>query len=118
MRSKLLSTMVAASLALPLAAAAADNVTYSSADLAYVTTDIAGVDEDLDGFALRGSLEVTEQAFIFCTYADQTAESGGVDVDYTNFTLGGGYAQVVEDTVRIHATTARVAIEARTAAHH
>ena len=36
MRSKLLSAMVAASLALPLAAAAGDNITYSYADLAYV----------------------------------------------------------------------------------
>ena len=49
MRSKLLSAMVAASLALPLAAHA-DGATYSYADLAYVTTDLDGVDEDLDGF--------------------------------------------------------------------
>ena len=72
MRSKLLSAMVAASLALPLAAAAADNVTYSYADLAYVTTDIDGVNEELDGFALRGSFEVTDQAFLFGTYTDQS----------------------------------------------
>ena len=49
---------------------------YSYADLAYVTTDIDGVNEDLDGFALRGSLEVTDQAFLFGTYTDQSAESG------------------------------------------
>src|SRR4029453_2112662 len=102
MRSKLLSTMVAASLALPLAAAAADNVNYSYADLAYVTTDIDGVDEELDGFALRGSFEVTEQAFLFGSYTDQTAESGGVDVDYTNFTLGGGYAWPLSDTTDLY----------------
>jgi Outer membrane protein beta-barrel domain len=111
MRSKLLSAMVAASLALPLVAAAGDNVTYSYADLAYVTTDIDGVDEELDGFALRGSLEVTDRAFIFGTYADQTAESGGVDVDYTNFTLGGGYAWPLSDSADLYGKLGYVSAE-------
>jgi hypothetical protein len=84
--------MVAASLALPLAAAAADNVSYSYADLAYVTTDIDGVDEELDGFALRGSVEITDQVFLFGSYTDQSADAGGADVDFATYTLGGGYA--------------------------
>jgi hypothetical protein len=111
MHSKLLSAMVAASLALPLAAAAGDDVSYSYADLAYVTTDIDGVDEDLDGFALRGSIEVTDQAFIFGTYADQTAESGGVDVDYTYFNIGAGYAWPLSDTADLYGKLGYVSAE-------
>ena len=111
MRSKLLSAMVAASLALPLAAAAGDNVTYSYADLAYVTTDIDGVNEDLDGFALRGSFEVTDQAFLFGSYTDQSAESGGADVDYTTFTLGGGYAWSLSDSTDLYGKLGYVSAE-------
>ena len=97
MRSKLLSATVAATLALPLVAAAGDNVSYSYADLAYVTTDIDGVDEDLDGFALRGSFEITDQAFLSGTYTDQSADAGGASVDYSTLTLGGGYAWSLSD---------------------
>ena len=111
MHSKLLSAMVAASLALPLAAAAGDNVTYSYADLAYVTTDIDGVNEDLDGFALRGSYEVTDQAFLFGSYTDQSAESGGADVDYATFTLGGGYAWSLSDRTDMYGKLGYVSSE-------
>ena len=101
MRSKLLSAMVAATLALPMVASA-DDVTYSYADLNYVTTDIDGVDEELDGFALRGSIEITDQAFLFGNYTDQSAESGGVDVDYTTYTIGGGYAWSLSDSADLY----------------
>jgi len=101
MRSKLLSAMVAATLALPMVASA-DDVTYSYADLNYVTTDIDGVDEDLDGFALRGSIEITDQVFLFGNYTDQSAESGGADVDYTTYTIGGGYAWSLSDTADLY----------------
>ena len=111
MRSKLLSALVAASLGLAATANAADDVTYSYADFAYVTTDIDGVDEDLDGFALRGSLEITDQAFLFGTYADQSAESGGVDVDYATFTLGGGYAWSLSDSADLYGKLGYVSAE-------
>ena len=102
MRSKLLSATVAATLALPLVAAAGDNVSYSYADLAYVTTDIDGVDEDLDGFALRGSFEITDQAFLFGTYTDQSADAGGASVDYSTLMLGGGYAWSLSDNADLY----------------
>ena len=101
MRSKLLSAMVAATLALPMVASA-DDVTYSYADLNYVTTDIDGVNEDLDGFALRGSIEITDQVFLFGNYTDQSAESGGVDVDYTTYTIGAGYAWSLSKTADLY----------------
>ena len=101
MRSKLLSAVVAASLGLACAANA-DDVSYSYADLAYITTDIDGVDEDLDGFGLRGSVEITDQVFLFGIYTDQSAESGGVDVDYTTMTLGGGYAWSLSDSADLY----------------
>ena len=80
MRSKLLTALVAASLGLA-SAANADDVSYSYADLAYITTDIDGVDENLDGFGLRGSIEITDNAFLFGMYTDHSAESNGADVD-------------------------------------
>jgi hypothetical protein len=101
MRSKLLSALVAASLGLA-SAANADDVSYSYADLAYITTDIDGVDEDLDGFGLRGSVEITDQVFLFGMYTDQSAESGGADVDYTTYTLGGGYAWSLSDSADLY----------------
>jgi hypothetical protein len=101
MRSKLLSAVVAASLGLA-SAANADDVSYSYADLAYITTDIDGVDEDLDGFGLRGSIEITDQVFLFGTYTDQSADSGGANVDYTTYTLGGGYAWSLSDSTDLY----------------
>jgi hypothetical protein len=101
MRSKLLSAVIAASLGLA-SAANADDVSYSYADLAYITTDIDGVDEDLDGFGLRGSVEITDQVFLFGTYTDQSADSGGADVDYTTYTLGGGYAWSLSDSADLY----------------
>jgi hypothetical protein len=102
--------MVAATLALPVVASA-DDVTYSYADLAYVTTDIDGVDEELDGLALRGSLEVSDQAFIFGSYTDQSADMFGTNVDLTTFTLGGGYAWSLSDSADLYGRLAYVNTE-------
>src|SRR5688500_2175204 len=110
MRSKLLSAMVTAALALHVGGGA-DDVTYSYADVAYVTTDFDGVNEDLDGFALRGSIEVTDQAFLFGTYTDQSAESGGADVDYSTFTLGGGYAWSLSESADLYGKLGYVSSE-------
>ena len=110
MRSKLLSAMVAATLALPMVASA-DDVTYSYADLAYVSTDIDGINEEFDGFALRGSIEVTDQAFIFGSYTDQSAEFAGTDVDYTSFQIGGGYAWSLSNTADLYGKLGYVSAE-------
>jgi hypothetical protein len=110
MRSKLLSAVVAASLGLA-SAANADDVSYSYADLAYITTDIDDADEDLDGFGLRGSIEITDQAFLFGTYTDQSADSGGANVDYTTYSLGGGYAWSLSDSADLYGKLGYISAE-------
>ena len=110
MRSKLLSAVVAASLGLA-SAANAEGPSYSYADLAYVSTDDGG-DEELNGFALRGSVEITDQVFLFGTYTDQSADSGGADVDYTTYRIGGGYAWSLSDTADLYGKLGYVSAEA------
>ena len=91
MRSKI-AVVLAAAAALSPCFAQADGLSYSYLDLAYVNTDIDGVDEDLDGFGLRGSLEVADNIFLFAGYADQSASVFGSDIDYQAYDIGGGYA--------------------------
>lgn len=86
-------SLVAAALALtPIAATQAEGIGYNYVDLGYVTTEIDGVRKDLDGFVLRGSLEVADDWFVYGRYIDQGVEFAGVDVDLERFSVGGGYA--------------------------
>jgi Outer membrane protein beta-barrel domain len=85
--------LVVASLAVcPLLAAKAEGISYNYVDLGYVTTDIDGVDDELDGFVLRGSLELTDNWFLYARYLDESVSTQGVDVDYQEISVGGGYA--------------------------
>lgn len=114
MQSRLPVALIALATMLPLSAPA-EGPTYSYADLAYVTTDFDGVDEDLDGFLLRGSLEITEQAFMFGSYADQSAEVFGVDVDATQYSLGGGYAWSLTDSADVYGKLGYTSVEVEAA---
>lgn len=92
MRKPLLG-LVAASLATcPLLAANAEGIGYTYADLAYVTTDIDGFDDELDGFLLRGSLEIADNWFLYARYLDESVSTQGVDIDFQQYSVGGGYA--------------------------
>ena len=85
--------LVAATLALcPLLAAHAEGISYTYADLGYVTTDLDGVDKDLDGFLLRGSLEIADDWFLYARYIDESVSFRGVDFDFQQYSVGGGYA--------------------------
>ena len=72
---------------LPLMTQAADQLSYSYLDPAYITTDIDGFDDNVDGFALRGSLEVTDQFFGWAGYTTQSTEVFGEDLDYTTMSI-------------------------------
>ncbi len=74
--------------AAPLAAHAED-MSYSYIDLAYVDTDVDGLDSSLDGFALRGSVGFAENWFAFGEYAAQSVS--GVDLDSFVAGIGGHY---------------------------
>ncbi|AMN45691.1 hypothetical protein ACG33_00925 [Steroidobacter denitrificans] len=84
--SSLLAALIAT--ALPVASQA-DTMNYTYIELGYVDTeiDVGPNDLDGDGFALRGSLAVHENFFVFTGYEDLDFERG---VDSTTFHLGGG----------------------------
>jgi hypothetical protein len=86
-----IAVAIAALSTLPLVAHAADDLSYSYLDPAYVTTDIDNFDEEVDGFALRGSLEVTDQVFVFAGFSDQSTSLFGDDLDFQTMNIGGGY---------------------------
>lgn len=77
------SLMLAAT---PLAAMA-DEMSYSYVDLAYAETDINGVSDSADGFALRGSVGFAENWFAFGEFASQSVQS--VDIDSYAAGIGG-----------------------------
>ena len=70
MRFKFASALAASAAFVPFLAQA-EGLSYSYLDAAYVNTDIDRFDEDVDGFALRGSYELTNNVFVFAGYADQ-----------------------------------------------
>jgi hypothetical protein len=81
--------------AMPLAAQAADGMSYSYVDLGYTEIDIDGAPTG-DGFGLRGSVGFAENFFASADYASFSFP-GGLDVDYYTVGLGGRIG--VSDTV-------------------
>ena len=102
MRFHIVSAVAALGAMLPLASQAADDLSYSYLDPAYITTDIDGFDDNVDGFALRGALEVTDQFFGWAGYTTQSTEVFGEDLDYTTLSIGGGYAWPLSPTADIY----------------
>lgn len=73
--------------ATPLAAQAADGMSYSFVDLGYAEIDIDGAPSG-DGFALRGSVGFAENFFAYADYATY-GFPGSLDVDVYSVGLGG-----------------------------
>jgi hypothetical protein len=97
-----IAVAIAAMSTLPFVANAADDLSYSYLDPAYVTTDIDNFDEEVDGFALRGSLEVTDQVFVFAGYSDQSTSVFGEDLDFQSMSIGGGYVWPVSQRADLY----------------
>jgi len=68
---------------LSLATHAAD-FNYSYGQLGYETGDF-------EGFALTGSFEINKDMFIIARYVDTTNDDFGVDIDYSEISIGAGY---------------------------
>ena len=68
---------------LSLATHAAD-FNYSYGQLGYETGDF-------EGLVLTGSFDVTKDIFVIAGYADTTNDDFGVDVDYSQLSIGAGY---------------------------
>ena len=92
MRKPILGLVAATLACCPLLVADAEGIDYTYVDLGYVTTDIDGVGKDLDGFLLRGSLEVAANWFLYARYLDESVSFRGVDFDFQQYAVGGGYA--------------------------
>jgi len=111
MRLKITTALALAAAMLPLMAQA-DNLSYSYVDFAYINTELDDFDEEIDGFALRGSVEITEQAFVFGSYVDQSTSVFGEDLDVRCYGVGLGYAWPVSDTADFYGKVGYVETEA------
>lgn len=88
MQRRILSALAALAAALPLASHA-DVMSYSYAELGYVDAQLDAENADVDGngFALRGSLPVNQNFFVFASYQDLDFD---FDVDASLLEVGGG----------------------------
>jgi hypothetical protein len=103
----LASTALIAAMALTPLAAQAEGFSYSYLELGYVETDFDDIDEDADGFALAGSLEITDQVFMFAGYGDLSAGP----VDFETYDIGAGYAWSISPRADLYGTLAYVKAE-------
>jgi hypothetical protein len=110
MRFKFAAALAASAAFVPFLAQA-EGLSWSYLDLAYVNTDIDRFDEDIDGFALRGSYEVVDKLFIFAGYADQGTTVSGFDLDLETFSLGLGYAWPVGEALDVYGKLGYVSAE-------
>ncbi|MCC7463772.1 MAG: outer membrane beta-barrel protein [Gammaproteobacteria bacterium] len=97
---RVLTLAVSAAL-LPLWAQA-DGLSYSHLDAAYVTTDVDDFSQDVDGLALRGSVELTERVFAFAGFTTQSTSILGSDLDVKSYDLGVGYAWPLSPTADLY----------------
>jgi opacity protein-like surface antigen len=99
-------TALLASALLMTSALAAEGPRYSYVQAGYVDLEIDndsgfGGDLDGDGFAIGGSLAVTDMFHLFTDYTDidLDADNIGVGADYSEFAIGGGINYAMSDTV-------------------
>lgn len=111
MRFKTLFALAASTALLPCLAQA-EGLSYSYLEGAYVNTDIDGFNDELDGFALRGSFEITDQVFMFAGYSNQSTSIVGTDVDFEQMGIGIGYAWPISTTADIFGRVGYVQAEA------
>lgn len=104
----LASTTLIATLAMAPLAAQAEGFSYSYLEGGYAETDFDDFDEDADGWALGGSLEITPQVFMFAGYGDLSAGP----VDFESYNVGGGNAWSISPTADLYGTISYVKAEA------
>jgi hypothetical protein len=107
MNTRITTALLAAFTLAPLAALA-ESPSYSYVEGGYVLTDIDGIGEDADGFLLRGSIEITDDFFLFAGYTDQ----GIAGIDLKQYGVGAGYAWSMTDTTDLYGKVGYVKAEA------
>jgi hypothetical protein len=111
MRFKFVPALAAAAAFVPFLAHAED-ISWSYLEGGYVNTDIDGFDEEVDGFALRGSYELTDEVFVFAGYTDQGTSVSGFDIDVQSYNLGLGYAWPLGKALDLYGKLGYVSSEA------
>jgi hypothetical protein len=99
-------TALLASALLVTSALAAEGPRYTYVEAGYVDLEVDndssfGGDLDGDGFAIGGSLAVTDMFHLFTDYSDidLDADNFAVSADYSQFAIGGGINYAMSDTV-------------------
>jgi hypothetical protein len=111
MRFKILSSLVATAALVP-ALSQADGFSYSYLEGAYVNSDVDNFDKDIDGFAVRGSVELPKNIFLFGNYTDQGTSILGTDVGLQALELGAGYAWPLASNLDLYGKVGYVHAEA------
>ncbi len=111
-------TALLASALLMTTAFAAEGPRYTYVEAGYVSLDLDngssfGGDLDGDGFAIGGSLAVTDMFHIFTDYSDVDLDSNnsGFSADYSQFAIGGGINYPMSDTVDVVGQLAYLDVE-------
>jgi hypothetical protein len=77
----------------------ADGLSYSYWDLSYIAADIDGLDQKLDGYGVGGSIELSEQVFLYGSYADVSTTIFGFEASEQDAGIGLGYAWPVAENI-------------------
>jgi hypothetical protein len=107
MKIKIASAVAATFALLPLAAQS-EGISYTYVEAAYVETDIDGISRNADGYALRGSIAITDTVFMFAGYADQ----GIGAFDFEAYNIGAGYAWPLTSRTDLYGKVSYVKAEA------
>lgn len=73
-------------------AAAADSLGYNYWQLAYVVVSVDELPDNLNGWGVGGSLEVTDRVFVTAAYSDVSDTIEGIELSEQDVSLGFGYA--------------------------
>lgn len=92
----------------------ADPLSYTYVEVAYLSTDLDDVNNSFEGAGVRLSLELTDELYLFGSYADQSADVYNDDFgevssfDVQSYAVGLGYAWPVSDVVDVYGQAAYV----------
>jgi hypothetical protein len=105
------SSLALGALLLSGAPALADGLSYSYIQASYQDVELdlgPGPNADGDGFAVAGSVEISDDWFIFADYGSFDLES---TVDFTELSVGAGYHDSISTTTDWYASLAYVKAE-------
>lgn len=111
MRFKFVSTLLVTATLAP-ALSQAEGFSYSYLEGAYINTDVDHYNKDIDGLALRGSFEITDNVFLFAGFSDQSTSIFSTHIGLQSYQLGAGYAWPMDRNVDLYGKVGYVHAEA------